>query len=167
MNTPEPSSASPEGALDVSIIVPACFENPLKEHSVDFLSRVLTQEKPAALPVSAILGAYHITTRYLGVPKTAAKRVLEGILRTESPSLHPGIPPRAALDALDYALAYNIESWDGYLISLTRSLGSTIVYSLDEKLSRVKEITVVNPFPGDAVRQYHSFLTDQLKPQNP
>jgi predicted nucleic acid-binding protein len=163
VNTPGESSASPEGVLDVSILVPACFENPLKEHSVDFLSQVLTQEKPAALPLSAILGAYHITTRYLGVPKIAAKRVLEGILRTESPSLYPIISSKIALDALDYALAYSIESWDGYLISLTRSLGSTIIYTLDEELSKVKEITVVNPFPGDVVKQYHSFLTNKLK----
>lgn len=163
MNTPGENSASPEGALDVSIIVPACFENPLKEHSVDFISQVLTQEKPAALPVSAVLGAYHITTRYLGVPRTAAKRVLEGILRTGSPSLYPSILPGTALDALDYALAYNVESWDGYLISLTRSLGSTIIYSLDDELSRVKEITVVNPFPSDAVKRYHSFLAHHLK----
>ena len=163
MNTPGENSASPEGVLDVSILVPACFENPLKEHSVDFISQVLTREKPVALPVSAILGAYHITTRYLGVPKIAAKRVLEGILRTESPSLYPSISPKTALDALDYALAYNVESWDGYLISLTRNLGSTIIYTLDEELSKVREITVVNPFPGDAVKQYHSYLTDQLK----
>lgn len=163
MNMSEENSASPDGVLDVSILVPACFQNPLNEHSVDFISKVLTQEKPAALPTSAILGAYHITTRYLGVPKPAAKRILEGILRTESPSLYPQISSKTALDALDYAIAYNIESWDGYLISLTRSLGSTIIYTLDEELSKVKEITVVNPFPGDVVKRYHSFLTNQIK----
>ncbi len=163
MNTPGENSASPEGVLDVSILVPACFENPLKENSVDFLSKVLKQEKPAAIPISAILGAYHITTRYLGVPKIAAKRVLEGILRTESPSLYPYISSKTALDALDYASAYNVESWDGYLISLTRSMGSTIIYTLDEELSKVKEITAVNPFPREVVKQYHSFLTNKIK----
>ena len=124
---------------------------------------MLTQEKPAALLVSAILGAYHIATRYLGVPRIAAKKVLEGILRTESNSLYPIISPRIALDALDYVLAYNVESWDGYLIALTRSLGSTIIFSLDEELSKVKEITVVNPFPVEAVKRYHTYLTDRIK----
>jgi predicted nucleic acid-binding protein len=154
--------AYPEGVLDVSILVPACFENPLKEDSINFISRVLLREKPAALPISAILGAYHITTRYLRVSKVAAKNVLEGILRTESPSLYPSITPKTALDALDYALAYNVESWDGYLISLTRNLGSTIIYSLDEELSKVREITVVNPFPSETVKQYHRFLEEKL-----
>jgi predicted nucleic acid-binding protein len=163
VNTPGESSASPEGVLNVSILVLACFENPLKENSVDFLSKVLTQEKPAAIPTSAILGAYHITTRYLGVPKIAAKRVLEGILRTESPALYPSISSKTALDALDYAAAYNIESWDGYLISLTRSMGSTIIYTLDEELAKVKEITAVNPFPVDVMKQYHSFLANKIK----
>jgi len=154
--------AYPEGVLDVSILVPACFENPLKEDSINFISRVLLREKPAALPISAILGAYHITTRYLRVSKVAVKNVLEGILRTESPSLYPSITPKTALDALDYALAYNVESWDGYLISLTRNLGSTIIYSLDEELSKVREITVVNPFPSETVKQYHRFLEEKL-----
>ena len=163
MNTHGENSASPDGVLDVSILIPACFENPLKEHSVDFISKVLTQEKPAAIPTSTILGAYHITTRYLGVPKPAAKRILEGILRTESPSLYPHISPKTTLDALDYAVAYNIESWDGYLISLSRSLGSTIIYTLDMELSKVKEITAVNPFPEDTVKKYHRYLTNHLK----
>ena len=159
----EEKSASPDGVLDVSILVPACFQNPLNEYSVDFISKVLTQEKPAALPTSAILGAYHITTRYLGVPKPAARRILEGILRTESPSLYPHISPKTAIDALDYAISYNIESWDGYLISLTRSLGSTIIYTLDTELSKVKEITTVNPFPENAVKKYHNYLASHLK----
>jgi predicted nucleic acid-binding protein len=157
------SLAYPEGVLDVSILVPACFENPLKEYSITFLSEVLTQKKRAALPVSTVLGAYHIATRYLRVPKLAVKKVLEGILRTGSPALYPHITPQIALDGLDYATAYDIESWDGYLLALTRSLGTTVIYSLDQELSKVKEIIVVNPFPQDKVRQYHEFIDARLR----
>ncbi len=152
----------PEGVVDVSILVPACFENPLKEFSINFIESVLTQESHAVLPVTATLGAYHITTRYLRVPRSAAKKTIEGILRSGSPSLYPHIKPENALDALEYALNYKVESWDSYLISLTRSLGSTLVYTLDEELSKVKEITIVNPFPQDAVEQYHSYLKNRL-----
>jgi len=155
--------AYPEGVLDVSILVPTCFENPLREHSIAFLSEVLTQRRRAALPVSAILGAYHIATRYLRVPKTTTKKVLEGILRTKSPALYPLINPTMVLDALDYAAAYNIESWDGYLVSLARSLGSTTIYSLDQELSQVEEITVVNPFPQDKVKHYHELIDTRLR----
>jgi len=162
VNTPEGSSAYPEGVLDVSILVPACFENPLKEYSIAFLAEVLTQEKPAALPVSAVLGAYHVTTRYLRTPRVSVKKVLEGILNSGSPALYPQISPTTALDALDYALAYDIESWDGYLISIARSLGSTVVFSLDEELSKVREITAVNPFPENIVKRYHDFLEEKL-----
>ncbi|MGB9660299.1 MAG: hypothetical protein ACPLY9_07305, partial [Nitrososphaerales archaeon] len=157
------SSAYPEGVLDVSILIPVCFENPLKEYSIAFLSEVLTQRKRVALPVSSIMGAYHITTRYLRVPKIPVKKVLEGILRSESPALYPHITPKIALDGLDYAAVYDIESWDGYLVSLTRSLGATVVYSLDQELSRVKEIIVANPFPQDKVKQYHEFIEAKLK----
>jgi len=159
----EENLASHEGVVDVSIIVPACFENPLKEYSIDFIEVVLTQEKPAVLPVTTTMGTYHIVTRYLGVPKVEAKKTLEGILRSGSPALYPQISSETALEALEYALAYNIESWDGYIVSLTRSLGSTIIYTLDVELSRVREITVVNPFPGEVVEQYHDFLREKLK----
>jgi len=159
------SLAYPEGVLDVSILVPACFENPLKEHSITFLSEVMLQKKRAVLPTPAVMGAYHIATRYLGVPKIAVKKVLEGILRSGSPALYPRINPEIAADGLDYATAYDIESWDGYLISLTKSLGSTIIYSLDKGLSKVKEITVVNPFPQDKVIQYHEFIEKGLRKQ--
>jgi len=157
------SLAYPEGVLDVSILIPACFENPLKEHSIAFLSQVLTQKKRSALPLSAVLGAYHIATRYLGAPKMAVKKVLEGILRSGSPALYPHITPQVALDGLDYAVAYDIESWDGYLISLTRSLRATVIYSLDQELTKVKEIIVANPFPQDKVKQYHEFIEAKLR----
>jgi predicted nucleic acid-binding protein len=157
------SLAYPEGALDVSIIIPAYLENPLKEHSITFLSEIILQKKRAVLPTPAVIGAYHIATRYLRVPKIAVKKVMEGILRSGSPALYPHITPEIAADGLDYATAYDIESWDGYLISLTRSLGSTIIYSLDKELSKVKEITVVNPFPQDKVKQYHEFIETRLR----
>ncbi len=162
MNTRGGSSACPEGVLDVSILIPACFKNPLKEHSIAFISELLNQRRRAALPVSAVIGAYHIATRYLRVPKIAVKKVLEGILRSGSPALYPHITPQNALDGLDYAAAYDVESWDGYLISLTRSLGATVVYSLDQELSKVKEIFVANPFPQDRVKQYHEFMEAKL-----
>lgn len=90
------------------------------------------------------------------------KKIFEGILRSGSPALYPHVNPQTALDALDYASTYNIESWDGYLISLARSLGSTVVYSLDKDLARVREITVVNPFPQNEVEQYHKFLESKI-----
>ncbi len=160
----EESLAYPEGVADVSIIAVACFENPLKDHSIAFLSDVLTQKKRVVLPVSSVVGAYHIATRYLKVSKVSAKKVLEGLLATKSPALYPRITPELAIDALDYATYYNIESWDGYLISLARSLGTTILYSLDKQLSKVNEIRVVNPFPEEAVKQYHEFMEKTLKP---
>lgn len=149
--------------MDVGIIVPVCFENPLKEHSVKFLSEVMLQRRRIALPTFAVIGAYHIATRYLRVPRVAAKKAIEGILRSGSPALYPQMRPEIAADGLDYASAYGMEAWDGCLISLAKSLGSSIIYSLDEGLSRAKEITVVNPFPRDEVERYHEFIEAGLR----
>ena len=163
MSTPGENSAYPDGVVDVGIIVPTCFENPLKEHSTAFLADVLTQRKKAAIPVTAIIGAYHVATRYLRVPRMTVKKILGGILRTGSPALYGHVSPQTAWDALDYASTYLIESWDGYLVSLARSLRSTVVFSLDEELHKVREITLVNPFPREVVERYHDFLEKGLR----
>ena len=163
MNTQEESLACPEGVVDIGIVVPCCFENPLKDYSITFLSEALKEKRRAVIPVSTILGAYHITTRYLRVPRLTARKILEGILTSGSAALYPHISTHLATDALDYASTYNVESWDGYLISLARSLGTTVVYSLDRELAKVKEIAVVTPFPDDAVKEYHRYLNSIIK----
>ena len=163
MTTPGKSSGYPDGVVDVGILVPTCFENPLKEHSTTFIADVLTGKKRAAIPVTAIIGAYHVATRYLRAPRMTVKKVLGGILRTGSSALYGHVSPQTAWDALDYASTYLIESWDGYLISLARSLRSTVVFSLDEELHKVKEITLVNPFPREDVERYHDFLEKGLR----
>lgn len=152
--------------MDVSILVPACFENPLRVSSADFIADVLAQRIRAVLPVTSIIGAYHIAKTYLGIPRLAVKKILEGTLRTKSPALYPQVTPELAEDALNYAAAYDIESWDGFLISLTRNLGSRTIYSLDEQLSKVKEISVSIPFPQNEVNEYHEHVKKLLKANN-
>lgn len=163
MNMLKESLAFPEGVVDASVIVIVCFENPLKEYGVSFLSDVLTLKKHAIIPTSSIMGAYHMATRYLKVSKILVKRVLERLLATKSPAFYPQIAPELVADALEYATYYSIESWDGYLISLARSLGTSTLYSLDKQLSKVKDVNVVIPFPEEAVKQYHDFLKKNLK----
>jgi len=162
LNTLKESLAYPEGVADVSVIVVVCFENPLKEHGIAFLSDALTQKRRVVIPIPAIMGAYHIATRYLKVSKLSVKKVLEGLLNTRSPALYPQITTELASNAIEYATYYNIESWDGYLISLAKSLGASTLYSLDKQLSKVKEINVINPFPEEAVKKYHEFLKKTL-----
>jgi len=162
VNTPEESLAYPEGVADVSIIVVVCFENPLKEHGIAFLSDALARKRRVIIPIAAVIGAYHIATRYLKVSRLSVKKVLEGLLTTRSPALYPQITTELASNALEYATYYNIESWDGYLLSLAKSLGASTLYSLDKQLSKAKEISVINPFPEEAVKKYHEFLKKTL-----
>jgi len=159
----EESLAYVEGVVDVSILVPVCFENPLKNLAANFVAEVLAARSRAIVPVTSIMGAYHIATRYLGIPKLAVKKVLEGILRTRSSALCSKVAPELAEDALNYAVAYGVESWDGYLIALTRSLGAKTIYSLDEELSKVKEVSVNCPFPREKLDEYHEHVEDILK----
>ncbi len=151
------------GVVDVSIVVPVCFENPLRRYAVEFLSYTLMSEKQILVPITAILGAYHIATRYLKVSRKAVKTILTGILETHSPSLYPRIDIDTAVNALDVATIYNIESWDGYLVALAISLGLKTIYTLDKELKKIKEINVVNPFPKETVREYHKYIVEILK----
>jgi len=152
-----------EGVVDVSVVVPACFDNPLKEHAVKFLGEVLALRRRAAIPVTAVLGAYHIATRYLRAPRRAVKKVLVGMLETRSPALYPQASAPLAAEALDIATTYRVESWDGYLIALAQSLRAKTIYTLDKELGKVREVIAVNPFPQRKVNEYHQYLRTLLK----
>ena len=56
-----------------------------------------------------------------------------------------------------------MKSWDGYIIELARSLGNRIVYTSDRELERIKDIVVVNPFPGNLVKKYHEYIEGRIK----
>ena len=152
-----------DGVVDVSVVVPACFENPLKEAAVEFLGEALALRRKAIIPVTAVLGAYHIATKYLKAPRRAVKKVLAGMLKTRSPVLYPQVSLTVAEEALDIATAYSIESWDGYLVALAQSLRTRIIYTLDKELGKSKEILAVNPFPTQKVDEYHRYLTSLLR----
>ena len=49
------------------------------------------------------------------------------------------------------------------LIALARSLGAKIVYSIDEELAKVQEVSVSNPFPSDRLSRYHKFIRKKLE----
>jgi predicted nucleic acid-binding protein len=158
----ESSAYYPEGVVDVGILVVSLFKNPLQEAALNFLADVLLQRRRAAIPVTAVLGAFHVATRYLRLPPVEVRKVLGEMLETGSPAFYPYVRPDDALDALEYAAYYRVESWDGYLVKLAKSIGNSIVYTLDEELRRVEGLIVVNPFPKELVEQYHEYMKSKL-----
>ncbi|MEM2195223.1 MAG: PIN domain-containing protein [Candidatus Methanomethylicia archaeon] len=162
MNMLRGSLAYLEGVADVSIIVVTLFNNPLKNWAVEFLADILKQKRRIAIPVSTVIGAYHVATRYLKLPRLEVKHVLTEMILTKSPAFYPHITPDIAIQAIDYATYYNIEAWDGYIIELAKRLGNSIIYTLDEELSKVKEVVVVNPFPKELIKQYHEYMKHYL-----
>jgi len=53
------SAYYPEGIVDVGVLLVSLFRNPLQEAAVGFLADVPLQKKRAAIPVAAVLGAFH------------------------------------------------------------------------------------------------------------
>ncbi len=65
-----------------------------------------------------------------------------------------------------YALAYKIESWDGYILYLAKIYGAPAIYSVDKELARkVKEVAVVNPIHPEIFEKYTKWLEERLKKQ--
>jgi len=157
------SGYHPDGIVDVSIIVVSLFRNPLEEEAVKFLPGVLIRKRRAAIPVTAVLGAFHIATRYLKLPIVGAKEKLVKMLKTETPAFHPYVSLRDAINAIEYAVLYKVHSWGGYIIELAKSIGNSIVYTLDRELEKIKDIVVVNPFPKDLVKRCHEHIERRLK----
>jgi predicted nucleic acid-binding protein len=158
-------SSGYEGVIDVGVLVPCCFENPLKQESIDFLQETLLEKRRVLLPVSAVIGAYHIATNYLGVSRVSAKMVFTELLRTGSKALYQEIGSDLASNALDYSATLSVDPWDGYVVALATKFGANVVFSLDqelgEHLKEQKEVglpVVVNPFRAKKVREYHRFL---------
>ena len=147
-----------EGVADVSVILPVCFQNPLKKLAVEFIKEALILERKVILPITAILGAYHIATRYIKASRHDVKKILVELLQTRSPALHPHINVDVAIDSLDIASIYNIESWDGYIISLAKSLGTKTIFTLDKEMKKAAGIRIEAPFPNHAIKEYHEYI---------
>lgn len=152
------SLAYVEGVVDVGVIVPACFINPIRSRAVSFLGDVLAQKVKARIPVSTVLGAYHVATSYLRAPRASVGRALRTMLETYSPAFFSDIPPYLALEAIELAVSFQVESWDGYIVTVARLLNTDVIYSLDKSLERVPGIRVASPFSEEELMEYHNFI---------
>ncbi|WP_456478296.1 hypothetical protein [Geoglobus ahangari] len=99
-----------EGVVDVGLIVISHFENPAKNHALEFLKSVLLWERKCLIPVTAFLGAYHVLTNYLGVERISAYEALRKTLETRSPALYSDLSVDTAVESLANAMGYRIES---------------------------------------------------------
>jgi len=146
------------GIVDVGIIVISHFENPARLEALVFLKKVLKREIKALIPVTTFLGAYYIMINCLRLPRKEVKDSLIRTLEVKSPAFYEDVSVEDAILAIDYACIYNIESWDGYLVSLAKRFGCNVIYSIDKKLSRAEGIVVINPISEEKMKKYHEFI---------
>jgi predicted nucleic acid-binding protein len=153
-----------EGIVDTGIVVISHFDNPAKDEALEFVADVLGLKRKCLIPTSAFLGAYHIMTEYLGVDRVPACRALSKSLRIGSPALHQDIPIEITEESLAYASGYGIESWDGYLVSLAKAYGASVIYTIDKEMGRkVKDLAITNPLSGDTFREYNAWIERRLR----
>jgi predicted nucleic acid-binding protein len=152
-----------DGIVDVSILVVSHFNNPLRKAAIGFLKDVLLMRRKAALPLSAFLGGYHILTRYIRANRHLVAKALRETLNSRSPAFYTDLKTDETIDSIEYAEAFDIESWDGYLVSLAFKVGSKTIYTLDKELEKVEGLKVILPFKEEDVKRYHKWLAQQLK----
>ena len=155
----ENSAYYPDGVVDICIIVVSLFYNPLYELAVEFISKILAREVNAAIPLTSIIGATHIVTRYLRIPFEEVERRVIKLLETESPAFYPHVSIASVMQSLDYALRYHIKPWDGYIVSLAKTIGMSTIYTFDKEFEKVEGLRIKNPFPEEAMRRYHEYIT--------
>ena len=73
----------------------------LHKYATEFISEVLEQKRRALIPLTAVVGAFHVATRHLRLPADDVKEALRGMLETRSPALYPYVLVDDVLDALD------------------------------------------------------------------
>ncbi|MCQ5340621.1 MAG: hypothetical protein NO483_02790 [Candidatus Methanomethylicia archaeon] len=113
-------------------------------------------------PTTAILGAFHIATRYLKLPLRDVEREILTMLETRSPAFYLYIPLEDTISAIEYATYYKVKSWDGYIITLAKNWNN-IIYTLDKELKKIKDILAINPFPKDIVEEYYEYIKSRRK----
>lgn len=148
-----------KGIVDVGIIVVAHVDNPARIEALNFLKKVLLWEIKAIVPTSTFLGGYYILTKYLRVPRLMAKRSLTRTLEVKTPAFYEDVKVETVIDALEYSATYNIESWDGYLISLANNFNADIIYSIDKDFEKVPGITLVNPISKEKMKEYYEWIS--------
>jgi len=159
------SWGSIEGIVDVGPVIVAHCDNPCKDKMVEFIANIISGERHALIPISCFIGAYHILTRYLRVTRQDVVSALEKTLEIDSPAYHEEISRSHAIQAIRSASIYNIQGWDGYLLSLARTYGTRIIFTLDQNLGKVEGFSAVLPLPESDIRKYHDWIAKQRKSQ--
>ncbi len=154
--------AWPLGVVDVGLIVLSHCENPAKEEAVNFLEKVFLGEVNARIPVTSFIGAYHILTRYLRVRRDLAGKELLKTLELRHPSLIPDVTVDHAVTAIKNAIRFRVEGWDGYLVSLADSLGASIIYTIDRRMTRIKHLSIVIPISKGTLQKYYQWVRERL-----
>lgn len=154
------------GIVDVGLIVLSHCENPAKNEAINFIEKIYLGEINAKIPLTSFIGAYHIMTKYLKINKETVKTELLKTLNIRSPIYIQDISIDQAIKAIENAAKYNIEGWDGYLVSLADSLGANIIYTIDQKLAKIKHISIVVPIKRETLKKYHKWIKEELEKRN-
>jgi hypothetical protein len=85
------------------------------------LQKILDERRTkAAIPVTSVLGAFHVATRYLKLPVASVEEKLVKMLETKSPAFYSRASLEEAISAIKYATLFRVESWDGYIIEISK-----------------------------------------------
>lgn len=151
-------SITVEGIVDTGIIVIAHFNNPIQLDMLAFLKEIFLGKRRILIPLTTFMGAYHILTQYLQVDRYNAKIALNETLSLNSPYFYEDVGKSTVFRAIDYAAVNIIESWDAYLMILAKQFNTANIYTIDQKLKKLRDFSIINPVSETKFQEYHQFI---------
>ncbi len=118
-----------DGIVDVGLVVLSHFSNPAKTEALNFLTKVFMQEIKAVIPTTTFLGAYHVMTSYLRLPRPEIAKILSKTLSLDSEAFYENVRKEDVREGLNYSLAYSIESWDSFLLAWAKGWARLLFFN--------------------------------------
>lgn len=157
-----------DATIDVGIIAIALIENPAQNDALSVLEDALRERIKVLIPLSVILGAYHVLVEvYRSDEKEVTNRLLN-LLKARKIMWYETIKKDRVDPILEMASEKHVESWDAYLISIMEDFGIKTIYTTDLKdFSKFPQFDSINPISEENWDKYTKWFEEKIKKVSP
>jgi len=146
--------------VDVGVIVLSLEKNnPLREKFLEILEKCVRGEIIAYIPYTVILGTYHVLVEMFHADKEECRNKIFSLMEAKKINWIPDISKDKVKRAINHAVYYNFESWDGYLLSLMEDYDIKTIYTIDEDFKNISKIQVLGLLTKEEKQKLNNYLT--------
>ena len=156
------------------------MKNCLKRHSrrwnySSFLGKITLLEKiswnprkcvrgeiTAYIPYTVILGTYHVLVEMFHADKEECRNKIFSLMEAKKINWIPDISKDKVKRAINHAVHYNFENWDGHLLSLMEDYDIKTIYTINEDFKNTSKIQVPGLLTKEEKQKLNNFLTNLI-----